>query len=98
MQTILEIIQDKDSDRVIILHRDESRCKEYADGIVGLNFHQGDYHIDVTPQFLKINPHLTEIWRRLSLGYPNVPYMVLIDKAVDLFVDAFISQNIFKED
>jgi len=105
MNTIIQIIENKDFDRVIILHIDESRCKEYADGskgsadsvpygIVGINFHQGDYNIDVTAQFMDINEHLTEIWRRIVLNYPNVSYMFLINQAVELYCDAFIHQDI----
>jgi hypothetical protein len=94
MHKFIKIIQDTDSDRVIILHKDVSRWKEYADGIIGINFHQGDYNIDLTPQFMGINPHITEIYRRLTLNYPNLDYMFLVDKAIELYCDAFVHQKI----
>ena len=94
MNTIIKVIENKDFDRVIILHIDESRCEDYADGIVGINFYQGDYNVDVTAQFMNINPHITEIWRRLTLNHPNVPYMFLVNQAVEFYCDAFIHQDI----
>lgn len=91
MKKIIEVLKNKDYDRYIFLHIDESKFKEYADGIYGISFHQG---LDVVLwEYSEINPHLTEIWRRLTLNYPNVDTYKLINDAIELYCDAFIHQD-----
>lgn len=92
MQKVFEVLKDVDNDRYVFLHIDESKSNDYADGICGLSFHQ-----DVTEivwEYAEPNVHLTEIWRRITLNYPNVERSFLIEKAIDLYVDAFITQTI----
>ena len=92
MKKIIEVLKNEDYDRYIFLHIDESKNKEYVDGICGISFHQG---LDVIIwEFSEPNMHLTEIWRRLTLSYPNVDTYHLINEAVELYCDAFIHQNI----
>lgn len=92
MQVIFKILEVKESDRYIFLTIDESKSNEYADGIIGVNFHQG---IDeILWEYKKPDVHLTEIWRRLTLNYPNVDYWLLLNKACDLYTNAFIIQPI----
>jgi hypothetical protein len=91
MDKVFEILKDVDNDRYVFLHIDKSKSK-YADGICGLNFHQ-----DVTEivwSYAEPNVHLTEIWRRLTLNYPHTESLYLIEKAIDLYIDAFITQII----
>jgi hypothetical protein len=85
MDKVFEILKDVDNDRYVFLHIDKS-------GICGLNFHQ-----DVTEivwSYAEPNVHLTEIWRRLTLNYPHTESLYLIEKAIDLYIDAFITQLI----
>jgi hypothetical protein len=93
MKKLMEIHKNEDYDRIIFLFIDESRKNEYADGIIGINFHQG---IDeILMEFAEeSNPMLTEIWRRITLNYPNVDYHYLINQAIELYIDAFITQPI----
>lgn len=92
MKKIIEILKNEDFDRYIFLHIDENKSKDYADSIYGISFHQG---LDVVLwEYSEINPHLTEIWRRLTLNYPNVDSYNLINEAIELFCDAFIHQDI----
>jgi hypothetical protein len=88
----IKVIEDIDSDRIIILHIDNARWQEYADGIIGINFHQDALNKELYKDFIEPNIHLTEIWRRLTLNYPNVPYDYLIKQAIELYISAFISQ------
>jgi hypothetical protein len=85
MDKVFEILKDVDNDRYVFVHIDKS-------GICGLNFHQ-----DVTEivwSYAEPNVHLTEIWRRLTLNYPHTESLDLIEKAIDLYIDAFITQLI----
>jgi hypothetical protein len=92
MKKIIEVLKNEDYDRYIFLHIDESKNKVYADGICGISFHQG--LDEILWQFSDANPHLTEIWRRLTLNYPNVDTYDLINEAIELYCDAFIHQFI----
>jgi hypothetical protein len=85
-----EILKDVDNDRYVFLHIDKSKSK-YADGICGINFHQDVTEI-VWSYAAEPNVYLTEIWRRITLNYPNVERSFLIEKAIDLYIDAFIIQ------
>jgi len=92
MKKNIEILKNEDFDRYIFLHIDESKSNQYADGICGISFHQG---LDgILWEYSKSNPHLTEIWRRLTLNYPNVDTYNLINEAIELYCDAFIHQDI----
>jgi hypothetical protein len=85
MDKVFEILKDVDNDRYVFLHIDKN-------GICGLNFHQ-----DVTEivwAYAEPDVHLTEIWRRLALNYPHTERSFLIEKAIDLYIDAFITQLI----
>jgi len=85
MKKVFEILKDVDNDRYVFVHIDKS-------GICGLNFHQ-----DVTEivfSYAEPDVHLTEIWRRLALNYPHTERLFLIEKAIDLYIDAFITQPI----
>ena len=92
MKEVFKIIEVKNSDRYIFITIDESRSNASAGGIVGVNFHQGIGEINWS--YKEPNIHLTEIWRRITLKLPNVDYYQLLDKACDLYVDAFIIQTI----
>lgn len=93
MKKIIEVLENKDFDRYIFLHFDESKQNEYPEGICGINFHQGT---DVILwNFAEPNIHITEIWRRLTLKYPNENCRSLINDAVELYCDAFIHQDIY---
>jgi len=91
MQKIIEVLMDEDNDRYIFLHTDESTANDYADGICGISFHQGIGTI--LWEYAKPNAHLTEIWRRVTLNYPNVDRLPLIKKAIELYVDAYVIQS-----
>ena len=92
MQEVFKVLEVKESDRYIFLTIDKSKSDEYADGIIGVNFHQGIG--EIFWQYKTPDIHLTEIWRRLTLNYPNVDYWKLLDKACDLYTNAFIFQSI----
>jgi hypothetical protein len=92
MKTIFKILEVEESDRYIFINIDESQCENYAAGIIGVNFHQGIGHMDM--DFKNPDIHVTEIWKRLTINHPNVDYYHLLDKACDLFVEAFITQTI----
>ena len=85
MTKVFEILKDVDNDRYVFVHIDKSK---YADGICGLNFHQGD--TEIVWAYAEPNVHLTEIWRRLTLKYPHTERVYLIEKAIDLYIIAFI--------
>lgn len=93
MKKIIEVLKDEENDRYIFLHIDQTKENDYADGIYGINFHQG---LDtIIWEYSDSNIYLTEIWRRITLNYPNVSRTFLIGKAIDLYVDAYISQKIY---
>jgi hypothetical protein len=98
MQKIIEVLKDYDNDRYIFLHYDKSKINEYADGIVGISFHQGitntNFEEEILWEFSKPDIHLTEIWRRITLNYPNIDYYYLIHKSIELFCDSFIHQKL----
>jgi len=83
MDKVFEILKDVDNDRYVFLHIDKS-------GICGLNFHQGV--TEIVWAYAEPDVHLTEIWRRLALNYPHTERSFLIEKAIDLYIDAFITQ------
>jgi hypothetical protein len=91
MKKIIEVLTDQDYDRYVFLHIDKSKSDDYADGIYGLSFHQGIGTI--LWEYAEPNAHLTEIWRRLTLNYPNVDRLLLIRKAIEFYVDAYIIQD-----
>lgn len=97
MEKVFEILKDVDNDRYVFLHIDKSKDMEYAEGIYGINFHQGitdsNGNEKILLEFAEPNVHLTEIWRRITLNYPNVSRLFLIEKAIDLYIDAFITQK-----
>lgn len=91
MKKIIEVLADQDNDRYVFLHIDKSTSDDYADGIYGLSFHQGIGTI--LWEYAEPNAHLTEIWRRLTLNYPNVDRVFLIRKAIEFYIDAYVIQN-----
>lgn len=83
-KTILKVIEQKDYDRYVFL-------TYYNDEIVGLNFHQG---IDeILFDFAKPCPALTDIFERYSEKYPELHWDQRVNKAIDLFEEAFIFQR-----
>ena len=91
MQKIIEVLTDQDYDRYVFLYIDKSTSDDYADGIYGLSFHQGIGTI--LWEYAEPNAHLTEIWRRLTLNYPNVDRVTLIRRAIEFYIDAYVIQN-----
>jgi len=85
MDKVFEILKDVDNDRYVFVHINKS-------SICGLNFHQDVTEIDWA--YAEPNVHLTEIWRLLTLNYPHTESLYLIEKAIDLYIDAFIIQII----
>lgn len=93
MKIVMEIIKIEEYDRFAFLFIDKAQENEYADGIIGINFHQGCDNLMM--EFgQEANPHLTEVWRRLTLNYPNVEHYFLVNQAIELYCDAFIHQQI----
>lgn len=80
------IIVQKENDRYVFLFYEN-------DELVGINFHQGLYEIDMN--FNKPCPHITAIYQRLCDKYAPVELRGLseeekIDKAIDLYTETFI--------
>jgi hypothetical protein len=94
MKKVIEILKDEDNDRYIFLHIDKEKEKEYCGGIYGINFHQGIE--EIVFDFHEPDIHLTEIWRRITLRYPNIEYYYLIDRAIELYIETFIFPSIKK--
>lgn len=85
-KTILKVIEQEYYDRYVFITYEN-------DEIIGLNFHQGIGAIDY--YFSKPCPHLTEIFKRLknNAEYSKQDQQVIINKAIDLYIDTFIFQN-----
>lgn len=92
MKKVIEILEDKSNDRYIFLFIDKDKENEFREGIYNINFHQGIG--EILFDFCEENPHLTEIWRRLSLCNPKLDSYFLINKSIELYVEAYIMQSI----
>jgi len=85
-KTILRVIEQKDFDRYVFITYEN-------DEIIGLNFHQGIGEVDY--YYSKPCVHLTEIFKRLkrSAEYGKQSPHTRIDKAIELYTNAFIFQD-----
>jgi hypothetical protein len=83
MEIILKVIEKNEYDMYVFISYQN-------DQIVGLNFHFGIGNIDYN--FSKPCPHLTEIYNKLS-DQKSLTEEGRIDKAIDLYIDAFLVQN-----
>lgn len=88
--TILKIVEQKYYDRYLFI-------TYLNDEIVGLNFWQGIYNqsYDSAMNNKGYEPciHLTDIYNRLKKTYKAIGDEELINKAIDLYTEAFIFQN-----
>jgi hypothetical protein len=88
--TILKIVQQNEYDRYVFL-------TYLNDEIVGLNFWQGLYKgsYDIVMNDKGYEPciHLTDIYNRLKITYETISDEERINKAIDLYTDAFIIQE-----
>jgi hypothetical protein len=83
-KTILKVVEQKHYDRYVFL-------TYYNDEIVGLNFHQG---IDkIMYDFAQPCPALTDIFERYSEKYPELNWDERVNKAIDIYLNAFILQH-----
>jgi hypothetical protein len=88
--TILKVVKQKEYDRYVFLTYEN-------DEIVGLNFWQGLYEgsYDIVMNDKGYEPciHLTDIYNRLKITYKEISEDERINKAIDLYTDAFIIQE-----
>ena len=88
--TILKIVQQNDYDRYVFI-------TYLKDEIVGLNFWQGIYteSYDRVMNDKGYEPciHLTDIYNRLKIIYEAISIEERINKAIDLYTEAFIIQK-----
>jgi hypothetical protein len=88
--TILKIVQQNEYDRYVFI-------TYLNDEIIGLNFWQGlykgSYEFAMSDKVYEPCIHLTEIYNRLKITYETISYEERIDKAINLYTDAFIIQD-----
>jgi hypothetical protein len=85
--TILKVVKQRDYDRCVFI-------TYFNDEIVGLNFHQDASN--VLYEFASPCIHLTEIFDRLTKSSFKQKYLSTdqaIDKAIDLYTEAFVFQD-----
>jgi hypothetical protein len=89
--TILKIVQQNEYDRYVFLTYEN-------DEIIGLNFWQGlykgSYECVMNDKGYEPCIHLTDIYNRLKISYESISQEERINKAIDLYTDAFIIQGI----
>jgi hypothetical protein len=94
MKTILKIVEQNDYDRYVFI-------TYLKDEIIGLNFWQGidnqSYECAMNDQGYEPCIHLTNIYNRLKISYKEISEEERINKAIDLYTDAFIIQGRSKE-
>jgi hypothetical protein len=88
--TILKVLEQKYYDRYVFI--------TYAnDEIIGLNFWQGIgkeiYELAMRDKVYEPCIHLTEIYNRLKITYETISNEERIDKAINLYTNAFIIQD-----
>lgn len=88
--TILKIVQQNEYDRYVFI--------TYLNHeIVGLNFWQGidqkSYEIVMNDKGYEPCIHLTDIYNRLNIKYKELKDYERINKAIDLYTNAFIFQD-----
>jgi hypothetical protein len=88
--TILKVVQQNDFDRYVFI-------TYLKDEIVGLNFWQGidkqSYECAMNDKVYEPCIHLTDIFNRLKISYKEISEEQRINKAIDLYTDAFIIQE-----
>ena len=88
--TILKIVQQDDYDRYLFI-------TYLKDEIIGLNFWQGidnqSYECVMNDKGYEPCIHLTDIYNRLKITYKEISNEERINKAIDLYIDAFIIQD-----
>jgi len=92
MKRGIEIFDSRGGDRVIGIV-----CED--DVIVNINFMQGEYDKDTISSLVDTllgepNIHLREIYNRLTLQYEELSMEEALDRACELYVIAFILQEI----
>ena len=92
--TILKIVKQNDYDRYLFI-------TYLNDEIIGLNFWQGidkqSYECVMNDKGYEPCIHLTNIYNRLKISYKEISEEERINKAIDLYTDAFIIQGRSKE-
>ena len=88
--TILKIVQQNDYDRYVFI-------TYLKDEIIGLNFWQGvytgSYESVMNDKGYEPCIHLTDIYNRLKISYEAISIEERINKAIDLYTEAFIIQG-----
>ena len=84
MQTILKIQKQEEFDRIVFIHYKN-------DEIIGINWHQDCELVDYA--FAKPCNALTNIFNRLKRNMPLLNDEKRINKAIDLYSDAYIFQD-----
>lgn len=88
--TILKIVEQNEYDRYVFITYSN-------DEIIGLNFWQGLYKgsYDIVMNDKGYEPciHLTNIYNRLKISYKEISDEERINKAIDLYTDAFLIQE-----
>jgi hypothetical protein len=92
MKRGIEIFDSREGDRVIGIV-----CED--DVIVNINFMQGEYDKDTIGSLVdslmgEPNIHLREIYKRLTLQYEDLSMEETLDRACELYVIAFIVQEV----
>ena len=92
MKRGIEIFDSREGDRVIGIV-----CED--DVIVNIDFMQGCYDKDTISSLMdsllgEPNIHLREIYKRLALQYEELSMEETLDRACELYVIAFIVQEI----
>jgi hypothetical protein len=88
--TILKIVKQNEYDRYVFINYSN-------DEIVGLNFWQGlykeSYECAMNDKMYEPCIHLTDIYNRLKIIYEEISNEERINKAIDLYTDAFVIQG-----
>jgi hypothetical protein len=92
MKRGIEIFDSREGDRVIGIV-----CED--DVIVNISFMQGDYDKDTIDSLVdslmgEKNVHLIEIYKRLTLQYPELSTEEALERTCELYVIAFILQEV----
>lgn len=83
MRRVYEIFEDPSEDRYIFVQYNKGK-------IIGINFHQGIGHIDYN--YFQPCPKLTKIYDALNYDEQelcDITQRVLVDKAIQLYIDLF---------